>query len=166
MSEELYKKIAKSIGKYKYGHKILRWINNISTGLVYSIYPIYLLVLGINRDSRFWKLLFVPGISFVLLSIFRNYINASRPYEVYNITPIIDKDSEGKSFPSRHVFSVFVIAMTLYYISPPIGIGLFLIGIVIGTMRVIGGVHFPKDVIFGAVVGILSGIVGWNINIF
>lgn len=166
MNEELYNKIEKLIGKYKYGAKILRVINNVSTSLVYLTYPVFLIFLGINGDNRFWKVLLVPGISFILLSVFRNYINAPRPYEVYNIKPIINKDSKGKSFPSRHVFSVFVISMTLYYISLPLGITLLVIGLIIGIVRVLGGVHFPRDVIAGALIGVLSGIIGWNINIF
>lgn len=166
MNEELYGEIIKTIESYKYGANILRIINNITTSLVYITYPIFLLVLGVNGDSRFWKVLLVPGISFVLLSVFRNYINASRPYEIYNIIPIINKDSKGKSFPSRHVFSVFVISMTLYYVSALVGTSLFLIGIIIGLVRVLGGVHFPRDVIGGIIMGVLSGIIGWNLNFF
>ena len=166
MNEELYGEIIKTIESYKYGANILRIINNITTSLVYIVHPIFLLVLGVNGDSRFWKVLLVPGISFVLLSVFRNYINASRPYEIYNIIPIINKDSKGKSFPSRHVFSVFVISMTLYFISAPVGISLFLIGIIIGLVRVLGGVHFPRDVIAGALLGILFSLIGWNFNFF
>lgn len=30
-------------------------------------------------------------------------------------------------------------------------------------MRVIAGVHFPKDVIVGAIIGILSGVIGFYI---
>lgn len=163
MYEKTYKKFVSSIYKYKYGKETINIINKLSTSLVYLIYPIALFFLGINKDIRFWKVLLIPGVSFVLLSFVRSYINFPRPYEVFDIIPIIDKDTKGKSFPSRHVFSVLVIAMTLYYIWPPLGIFLMFVGGIIAIIRVLGGVHFPRDVIAGAIIGILSGIIGWNL---
>lgn len=164
MNEELYRELGQRVRKYKHGEKIIIITNKVTTSFVYAVYPIILLIMIINNDSRFWKVLIGPGISFVLLSVFRNCFNAKRPYELYNIEPIINKDSEGKSFPSRHVFSVFIIAMTLSYISIPLGTVLFTIGSIIAIIRVLGGVHFPKDVIVGAITGVLLGIIFWNIN--
>lgn len=166
MKEESYRKIAKTIGSYKHGEDILRTINNLTTSLVYITYPIFMIILWIKKDPRFLKALLVPAISFLIVSVFRNLYNAPRPYEIYRIKPIINKDSKGKSFPSRHVFSVFVIATSIYFISVPLGIILGLVGLVIALVRVLGGVHFPRDVIAASLVGILSGIIGWTINIF
>lgn len=163
INENAYRKILELIGKQPYRIKILKIMNKISSGLIYLIYPLYLIILGIKGDIRFWKVLIIPGISFVLLSLVRKYINASRPYEVFDIVPIINKDTKGSSFPSRHVFSAFIIAMTLYYISMPIGVFLMLLGSILAIVRVVGGVHFPRDVIVGAIIGILSGIIGWNL---
>ncbi len=106
----------------------------------------------------------MPAISFILLSFFRKAVNAPRPYELLDIDPIIKKNTKGNSFPSRHVFSVFVIAMSLYYVWPSIGIVLMLIGIIISVIRVIGGVHFPRDVIAGAIMGVGSSIIGWYVS--
>ncbi|MGO1469170.1 MAG: phosphatase PAP2 family protein [Tissierella sp.] len=166
MNEKTYEKITKPIRNYRHGVKMINIINNLFTTLVYLTYPIFLLKMGIDRDIRIWKVLLIPGISFILLSIFRKSINFSRPYEILNIDPIIYKDTRGKSFPSRHVFSVFIIAMNLYYISNFIGIILMFIGLIIAMIRVLGGVHFPRDVIAGAAIGILCGILGWNLFIW
>lgn len=141
--------------------KIINLSNKIITYVVYAVYPFVLILLMYNRDPRFWRVLLAPSISFVLVSIFRKTVNAPRPYEVTGKEPIIEKDTEGNSFPSRHVFSVFVIASTLYFISAPLGILLMLFGIVLAVLRVIGGVHFARDVIAGAIIGILSGIIGF-----
>ena len=166
MKEKSYKEIAKFIRSYKYGEDILRTVNNLTTSLVYITYPIFLTTILIKKDPRFWRSVLVPAISFLLLSLFRNLFNAPRPYEVYDIKPIINKDSKGKSFPSRHVFSVFVIATSIYFVSAPLGIILGLVGLIIALVRVLGGVHFPKDVIAASLLGVLSGIIGWSLNIF
>lgn len=165
MDEKIYEKIAGPIRKYSYGAKTINLLNKLTTISVYLTYPIVLFILIYNRDIRFWNTVITPAISFVLLSMFRSYINLPRPYELLNIDPIIEKSTVGNSFPSRHVFSVFVIAMTLYYISNPLGIILMVIGLMISIIRVIGGVHFPRDVIAGAIIGILCGIIGQSLLI-
>ena len=141
--------------------KTINFLNRLITYSIYAIYPIVLILLIWNRDERAWRVFLAPAISFILVSIFRNKINAPRPYEVNDTKPLIKKDTKGKSFPSRHVFSVFVIASTLYFISQPLGIILMLAGVLLAFLRVIGGVHFPRDVIVGAVIGIVSGILGF-----
>ena len=77
------------------------------------------------------------------------------------MSPVLEKDTKGKSFPSRHVFSVFVIAVTVFVRNPVAGCILAMIGIMIAVIRVIGGVHTVWDVTAGAAVGILSGVIGY-----
>lgn len=162
---EKYAQLTDPIRKNSKGIKIIRSLDKITTTTVYLTYIVFLGILLFNRDSRFLRVLIAPAISFVILSMFRGYNNAPRPYQEFDIEPIIVKDTQGKSFPSRHVFSTFLIAMTLYYISMPIGISLMVIGSAIALIRVIGGVHFPRDVIAGALIGIIFGIIGWNLRI-
>ena len=40
----------------------------------------------------------------------------------------------------------------------PAGIAIGILGIALAYVRVVGGVHFPKDIAAGALIGILSGI--------
>ena len=102
----------------------------------------------------------VPFISFVVISVIRAVLNSPRPYELYKIKPVINKETRGKSFPSRHVFSAFVIGTTVLYSNIILGIIVFAVGILIGFIRVIAGVHFIRDVLCGALFGIVFGTVG------
>ncbi|MEY8292893.1 phosphatase PAP2 family protein [Carnobacteriaceae bacterium 52-44] len=141
--------------------KLINPLNNFITFSIYCLYPLVLLFLAFTHDGSFCRAFLTPTISFVIVSIFRNFINAPRPYEVSDTVPIIKKETKGKSFPSRHVFSVFVIATTLFYIFKPLGIILMLAGILLAILRVVGGVHFSRDVIAGAIIGIFSGVLGF-----
>ncbi len=161
MNERAYKMTYDFIAKFKYGKKIINLLNIIFTSLVYITYPLSLIILLLNKDQRIWKTILIPGISFILISVFRNIVDFPRPYEVYDIRPVIRKDSPGKSFPSRHVFSAFVIAGTLHNLWPGLGYILLTIASMIAILRVIGGVHFPRDVLFGAGSGILFSYIGW-----
>ncbi|MBQ6495978.1 MAG: phosphatase PAP2 family protein [Firmicutes bacterium] len=133
----------------------------ILTRTVYLIYPALLIYLAVKKEPALLQALLVPGISFVLVSIFRYFLNAPRPYEVTGKEPIIQRKGTGKSFPSRHTFSTFVIAVTVFYFWPPAGILTGIAGAVLATVRVLGGVHFVRDVIAGAVIGIGCGVIGF-----
>lgn len=163
MNEGLYEKITAPIRNNPNGVKLINMVNKLATSIVYFTYPVFLALLAYKRDIRFWKLLIIPAVSFVIVSLFRKHINFARPYEVLDIDPLIKKETKGNSFPSRHVFSVFIIAMTLYYISVPVSIILMFIGVVVAIVRVVGGVHFPRDVIAGAAIGIVCAVIGWKL---
>lgn len=143
------------------GKQVLIWSNRLLTGLFFSLYPGMLLHLLWTGDSRLLRCLLVPGLGFVLLSLWRRLRQAKRPYEVLSIEPIMHKESRGNSFPSRHVFSAFVIAMTALRLLPPLGWALLPCGVLLALCRVVGGVHWPRDVAVGALAGILTGWLGF-----
>ena len=140
--------------------KALVLTNRALTGAVYAAYILLCLYLLLHADRRLIAVLLVPAVPFVLLSFIRKRINAPRPYEALDIDPLIHKDTKGKSFPSRHVFSAFVIAMAAGAVLPALGAIIAGIAALLMVIRVIGGVHFPRDVIAGALCGILSGAIG------
>ena len=135
--------------------------DSVLTKIAYAVYPVLIVCLAVERNSDIVRAVAVPGISFVILSVFRYLFNAPRHYEVFGIKPVIKKDTKGKSMPSRHVFSIFVIAVTVFYFCHPAGIVLGAAGVIMAAARVAGGVHFPADVAVGAAAGIVSGIAGF-----
>lgn len=106
------------------------------------------------------KIILTPLSSFILVSVIRKCIDAPRPYEKYDIKPLLIKETAGESMPSRHVFSITVISMCWLYVSVPVGIVMLVLVTVMAASRVLAGVHFIRDVIAGFIVGILSGILG------
>ena len=141
-------------------------LNVANRALTIATYAFYIGLCGlwlIGRDARLLPLLLIPGVPFVLVSLFRKWHDAPRPYEALDIDPLIAKDTRGKSFPSRHVFSVFVIAVAASLLSPVATAALCLTGLVMAYIRVVGGVHFPRDVIAGAAAGTAAGCCYWLI---
>jgi membrane-associated phospholipid phosphatase len=100
------------------------------------------------------------AIPFVIVSVARLLINAPRPYELYDFYEKRPKDKSGQSFPSRHVFSAFLVATVAYSVSIPLMIVNLVLGVAIAVSRVLLGMHFIKDVACGFLIGIVSGVVG------
>ena len=102
---------------------------------------------------------FVPASGFVILSLLRKKLNAPRPYEVWEIVPLLDRDSPGQSMPSRHVFSATIISMACLHASLSVGVILLVLSVFLGLVRVLGGVHYPKDVLVGYACGLVWGVI-------
>lgn len=151
------------VRKYRYGVCIVKYGNILVTRIVYMAFFMLLVMLAIQKDERMIRVVLVTGTSFILVSIVRHFLNAPRPYTLYDFDSIVKKNKAGESMPSRHVFSTFVIGMAFFYTYPVIGIIIFADGILMCFGRVVAGVHFPKDVIVGAIIGILSGVIGFYI---
>ena len=164
MKKETYIKMVNSIQGKKRLKRALIFANGILTGLVYICFLVLLIALAYNkRYSDLIRIVLVCGISFVLVSVFRYFFNAKGPYAMYDYEPIVAKEKEGQSMPSRHVFSAFVIAMAFAYINWKFSILFFIVAILIAVHRVIVGVHFIKDVLVGAIIGIVAGVIGFFI---
>ena len=148
--------------------KLVLWmhiLNQIATGSVYLCYPNLLIWCYLNRKEMLVKAILVPGISFILISLFRKWINRPRPYTEYETPSAIYKEVKGNSFPSRHIFSVFVIAGTWAAIYPNMvpALALCAIGIVLAIVRVVSGVHYISDVVAGALLGLLAAFIGFSL---
>ena len=110
---------------------------------------------------NFLQALAVPAVVFVLVSLMRRAINEPRPYEACGIEKLIDKDTQGKSFPSRHSFSIAVIGMCWLRYVPAAGTLILLASLVMAWARVLAGVHYPRDVVCGLSLGVLVGFAMW-----
>lgn len=163
MTREQYISVMEWIRKKPYGISIIKWSGKGITYLTAFVYFAAGIFLVWQRDQRVIPLVLTPAVSFLLVSIFRARYGAVRPYEKYGFLPLLPKDTQGKSFPSRHVFSIFVIATVICYIWLLPGMILLLLGMILALLRVVMGVHFPKDVLAGALIGVVSGCVGMGV---
>ncbi|MBR1622468.1 MAG: phosphatase PAP2 family protein [Pseudobutyrivibrio sp.] len=116
-----------------------------------------------DGGSLLYRSILVPGISFLLVSLYRKTVSSPRPYQVYDFVPALNKDTEGKSFPSRHAFSIFMVAFTLLQTSLPLCIIVFIMGVLLSIIRVVGGVHFIKDVVAGFAIASIISIICYGI---
>ena len=161
MTREQYERWSSPFRKSNIRVKLLIGADKLITGAVFLSYPALLLYLLMRENNRqLYSCVCIPAGSFLLISLFRNICSAERPYEILEITPLIAKETKGKSFPSRHVFSAFIIGMTFLFVIRPMGILILSAGAAMAYIRVVGGVHFPRDTIAGAVFGILCRFCG------
>ena len=159
--QEWYDHIASKIENKPIFLRLLRTFNRFMTVVMPMIYLTLLattyLQQGLGKQVLIY--VFIPASGFVILSFLRKKINAPRPYEEWDIKPLLDRDSPGQSMPSRHVFSATIISMACLHASLSVGVILLVLSTLLGLVRVLGGVHFPKDVVVGYICGLVWGVI-------
>ena len=159
--QEWYDHIAGKIKNKPFLLRLLRAFNRFMTVVMPMIYLTLLattyLQQGLGKQVGIY--LFIPALGFVILSFLRKKINAPRPYEVWEIVPLLDRDSPGQSMPSRHVFSASIISMACLHASLSVGMACLTLSALLGLVRVLGGVHYPKDVVVGYICALSWGVI-------
>ena len=159
--QEWYGHIVGKIKNKPFLLSLLRAFNRFMTVVMPMIYLTMLattyLQQGLGKQVLIY--VFIPASGFVILSLLRKKINAPRPYEVWEIVPLLDRDSPGQSMPSRHVFSATIISMACLHASLTMGMICLTLSAFLGLVRVLGGVHFLKDVVVGYICALVWGVI-------
>ena len=159
--QEWYNHIAGKIENKPIFLRLLRAFNRFITVVMPMIYLTLLATTyfqqGLGKQVLMY--VFVPASGFVILSLLRKKVNAPRPYEVWEIVPLLNRDSPGQSMPSRHVFSATIISMACLHASLSVGVILLVLSALLGLVRISGGVHYPKDVVVGYICGLVWGVI-------
>ena len=159
--QEWYNHIAGKIKNNPLFLSLLRTFNRFMTVVMPIVYLTLLATIylqqGLGKQVGIY--LFIPASGFVILSLLRKKINAPRPYEVWEIVPLLDRDSPGQSMPSRHVFSATIISMACLHASLTMGMICLTLSAFLGLVRVLGGVHFPRDVVVGYICALVWGVI-------
>ncbi len=131
----------------------------------YIPYIIFIAFLWLIASQKGWRqriFFFSEATIAIILSrgliteIIRFFYYSPRPFEAMHFQSLIPES--GSSVPSGHAAFFFALAMIIYFYNRRWGIWYFIITILICLARIFVGVHWPSDIIAGAVVGILSGI--------
>ena len=159
--QEWYGHMAANIKNKPFLLSLLRSFNRFMTVVMPIVYLTLLTTIYFREGfgKQVLMYVFIPASGFVILSLLRKKINAPRPYEVWDITPLLDRDSPGQSMPSRHVFSASIISMACLHTSLTMGMICLTLSAFLGLVRVLGGVHYPKDVVVGYICGLVWGVI-------
>lgn len=158
MTAERYRKIAAWFGARRGALRLLKALNKALPLLFYGLYPLLLVWLLLRQDARLMRLTALPAGAFLTCTVLRPLLHAPRPAEALGITPLLPKrKAKRDSFPSRHLTCASVIAAVFGAVSPPLGCILAAAAVLMAAARVLAGVHFPRDVIAGALLGAAFG---------
>ncbi len=126
----------------------------------YFVVAVFLLILFLAPFYKDKLKLFLTAVISVVLSrlviteIIRFLYCRPRPFMAYAVKQLVSENH--CSFPSGHAAFFFALAMAVYFFNKKWGLVFFSAAILMTIARVISGVHYPTDILGGAVIGILS----------
>jgi len=125
--------------------------------LAVVLLPLMLIVVGFWMYNHKRHHLFTLGLALVFTLLVELLIHQiyfkPRPFITFDFVPLLLPGTEG-SFPSNHAGLSFAIAQVGYFARKKLGYYLFGFAFLVSVSRIVAGVHYPSDIIFGALLGV------------
>lgn len=142
-------------------------MNGLSTMMNGGVFVIILIaLLLVNKKTRRIGVVALIALlaCFVINNlILKNVIARTRPYDAIEGLVLIAKKPNDYSFPSGHTAISFVVAGAITWCLPKskkwMGVLLLVLSGLIAFSRLYVGAHYPTDVIFGILSGIIISII-------
>jgi undecaprenyl-diphosphatase len=134
-----------------------RALSRSGDGLLQILLPT--LLLALDRETG-GSVFLITAAAFAierpLYWVLKNSCQRRRPPEAIPSFTSVIKASDRFSFPSGHTCGAFLLAAIVVFHYPALAAPMYLWASAVGLSRVILGVHFPTDILAGALLG--SGI--------
>jgi len=126
---------------------------------------LFLLIFRFKKDVKMVLIAFVCAVvsRFVITSSIRHFWFRPRPFLTEKVNLLVNYDGKEASFPSGHASFFFALSTVLFLYNRKLGILFYLFTILITLSRIFIGIHWPSDVLAGALIGIFIGWLGFKI---
>lgn len=113
----------------------------------------------VGKISVLILLLMIAATDQLSSNLIKNLVSRIRPCNVLENVNILATCTESFSFPSSHAVNNFAVAIFFITIFKRYSILLITIAGIIALSRVYVGVHYPSDIIGGAIIGSIMGYI-------
>ncbi len=96
-----------------------------------------------------------------IVNLFRFFYHRPRPFMVHEVNQLLT--NLDWSFPSGHATVFFAVAFVAYKYNKRWGAVLYVVSFFITISRIIGGIHYPSDILGGLLLGSLVSYIVINI---
>lgn len=134
----------------------------IAFALIWLVHRTYQRNTSLIDFNFFFRNLFIQGVAILVLPvglatvisevISRFYIR-QRPFAAMSDIKLLIPHSADGGMPSHHMVFMVSIAMMFYHFSKKLGIAFIVLSLISGIARISAGLHYPSDVLAGALVG-------------
>ena len=142
---QFFKRISRlGDGPFWYSMLLLTWLMQ---GIAYSLQMLYVIACG--------------TVGTLIYKILKQKTTRPRPYQVHQVIVLGERPLDHFSFPSGHTLHAVMATVVLGNAVPALLVVMVPFTVMVALSRMVLGLHYPSDVIVGAVIGagVASGIV-------
>lgn len=163
---------------HAFEQRLFQWINGRMHNRVFNFWLYYLTHLGgATFTLSFSALMFLLApqpwraaglqalvalaVSHIPVAIAKKLYPRLRPYLALPETNTFRNPLKDHSFPSGHTTAIFTFVIPYIAVMPALGVFLLPLAFIVGFSRIYLGLHYPSDVMAGAVIGtsVAAGVV-------
>lgn len=119
---------------------------------------LFFLLTKFGVRGRYFFFLLIVGIFLsdqISSHLIKEWVNRIRPCHSLEDVRLLVSCGSGKSFPSSHSVNNFALAVFLSYFFNKYRIYFYILASIVALSRVYVGVHYPSDILGGAVIGFI-----------
>lgn len=111
---------------------------------------------GKIKKEQILHALFSLILAWAVAEIIKALFPTTRPFVTNGKFPLTLTVPGGASFPSGHTAAVFALAVSIWLHKKKLGLWYIVGAVLVGIARILSNVHYPIDILGGAVLGILT----------
>ena len=111
---------------------------------------------GRIKKEQVLHALLAAGIAWGVAQIIKDLFPTVRPFELNGLIPLTLFPSSDGAFPSGHSAAAFALAATIWLTDKKVGSAFVVLALIVGVARVWGNVHYPVDILGGAILGVAT----------
>jgi len=120
------------------------------TAVIAAIFP--------KKRAAAWRMILAVAFTFAVCDYaLKPFFDRARPYEVDSTIAVIEAKPDTRSFPSGHAAMAVAGALAGSQLIPYSGWFWWPLAFIVAISRVYIGVHWPTDVLAGALAGLATG---------
>lgn len=134
-------------------------IMSLVTSSYITIIPLALLAVSFTKkkgERRAWLYRAIGSVllTYVVVTFLKGMITEPRPCAILPVRTPVGCEAVTGSFPSMHAALVFSV---LPFLNGPASVLYLIYSALVGLSRIYLGVHYPLDVVAGAIIGVVIG---------
>lgn len=131
-----------------------------ASGAGYVLVAVLVVLWFLKKDR--WRMIVVSFLSAgiargILVTLIRFFYHRPRPISVDAVHRLVVNNEWA--FPSGHAAFFFALSTGVYLYNKKLGIVFYIVSLLMGVARIFIGVHWPSDILGGAILGIFCGVV-------
>ncbi len=132
------------------------FVTFLASFLIWLMFLVAFLFLYKRKKTRVLFVFFSVVMSWVISQMIKDLFFTVRPFNINGFPTLTITNPNDNSFPSGHTTSAFALATAVFIVNRKLGILMFVLALFVGLGRVLSNVHYPVDILGGAVLGVFT----------